>query len=149
MALVLKASLPDIDALRRDLDSVEIGLGWLVGEVGREKLQPLVAEVQGLMPFDARHRGWPPGDIGEPDPEDPGHIRDSIKGTSSATRLSVATTHPGGPVHWWGGTIRPRGTPIEIHNEAGAGEDFTSRVADEVVRDVEDALDSLLRRHHL
>lgn len=150
MALIVKARFGhDLDELRADLESVESGLGKLVGEVGKRKLGPLVAEVQGLMPFDPEHRGWPPGDEGKPDPEDPGHIRDSIKGGSSATRFNVYTTHPGGPVHWWGGAIRPRGPTITIEHAPGAGEDFISKVDEDVVADIDDALDRLLRRNGL
>lgn len=146
MTIILKTGFGHtLDDVRRDLDSVEIGLGRLVGEVGKRKLGPLIAEVQALMPFDPTHRGW----RGEHKAPDPGHIRESITGSSSASRFSVVTTHPGGPVHWWGGTIRPRKTPIEIHHEAGAGEDFVSKTGDEVAADIESALDHLLRRHGL
>lgn len=150
MALILKARFRhDLEELRRDLDSVEVGLGKLVSEVGKKKLAPLVAEVQGLMPFDPQHRGWPAGDEGKPDSEDPGHIRDSVKGGSSATRFNVYTTHPGGPWHWWGGTIRPKGHPITIRPEAAPGTDFVSKVEHDVVDSIDDALDGLLRRHGL
>lgn len=152
MALVLKASFGhDLDELRADLEAVEIGLGRLVNKVGKRKLAPLVAEVQALMPFDAEHRGWPAGDRGEPDPEDPGHIRESVKGGIGTTsnRFGIFTTHPGGPVHWWGGTIRPKGHTITIHPEPGAGEEFVSKTADEVVAAVDDEFDQLLRRNRL
>lgn len=147
MALILKARFGhDLDEVRQALDAVEVGLGKLVGEVGSKKLGPLIAEVQGFLPYDPTHRGWPPTDMGEPDPLDPGHIRDSVTGSSDSSRFNIITTHPGGPVHWWGGTIRPRGVPITIRKEAGAGEDFTSKVEEDVARDVTQALDDLLRR---
>lgn len=148
MALRLSARFGhDLEDLRQDLDSVEVGLGKLVGEVGKRKLAPLVAEVQGLMPYDPEHRGWPAGDRGERDPQDPGHIQDSVHGGVARNSFTVFTTHPGGPVHWWGGTIRPQGPVITIVPQAGAGEEFTSKVGDEVVADIDNALGDLLRRH--
>lgn len=149
MPSAVTIAFPDLQSLRQDLDSVELGLGRLVGEVGRKKLAPLVAEVQGLMPFDPSHRGWRGHDETWRAKDDPGHIRDSVTGGSARDRFTVYTTHPGGPVHWWGGSIRPRGVSIAIHHEAGAGEDFTSVKADEVARDLDSALGELLDLHRL
>lgn len=146
MALILKARLGhDLDELRRDLDSVELGLGKLVGDVGKRKLGPLVRDVKALMPFDPTHRGWK----GEHKAPDPGHVRDSISGTATRARFSVVTTHPGGPVHWWGGTISPRRAAITIHGRPGGGDEFIDRTAEEVVAEIDKALDDLLRRHGL
>lgn len=150
MAVLLKARFRnDLRELRADLESVERGMGRLVGEVGKRELAPLVAEVQGLMPFDSTHRGWKSHDENWNAKEDPGHIRESVSGVSSANRFSVVTTHPGGPVHWWGGQIRPHGGEITIRPEAGAGENFVSKVEADVVDAIDDALDQLLRRHRL
>lgn len=150
MASAIKAGFGhELDHLRADLESVEIGLGRLVAEVAKPKLAPLIAEMQKLLPFDPSHRGW----RGEHKDRDPGHIRDSLRGGTFArggtSGLTVYTTHPGGPVHWWGGTISPRKAEIEITAKPGAGEQFTAKTADQVGQDVKEALDRLLAEHGL
>lgn len=146
MASTIKAGFGhDLQELIRDLDSFEFGLGKLVGEVAREQLGPVVAEVPALLPFDPEHRGW----RGKHKRPDPGHIRASVKGSTAGNSLTVRTTHPGGPVHWWSGTIAPRGHEITITRRPGAGPDFVSRKAAQVGRDVEAALDRLKSEHGL
>lgn len=146
MALTVKAAFGhDLEKLRRDLDAVEVGLGRLVGEVAKEELTPVLAEVAGLLPHDPLHRGW----RGKEKRQDPGHISDSVRGSTDATGLLVYSSHPGGPVHWWGGTIEPRQHTIEIHSPAGAGREFVSKEAEAVGRRVDDALDRLMTEHGL
>lgn len=141
----IRGSFPDLRELQRDLESVELGLGRLIGEVAREKLGPVIGEIQALLPFDPSHRGW----RGNHKRADPGHIRDSPKGTVTGNSLRIQSAHPGAGVQWWSGTIAPRGTTITIERRPGAGADFTSRKAKEVERDLQQAYDRLAREHGL
>jgi hypothetical protein len=145
MASEIKATFPDLRELQRDLESVELGLGHLVAEVAAEQLGQIIAEVQALLPFDPEHRGW----RGKHKRPDPGHIRDSVKGAVSGNSLIVRSTHPGGPVHWWSGTIAPRGTELTIERRPGAGPDFVSSKEAQVGRDLQQAYDRLAREHGL
>lgn len=145
MASTIRASFRNIADVQAALESVELGLGRLIGDVAKEQLTPIIHEVQTLLPFDPTHRGWK----GEHKRPDPGHIRDSVVGGVTGNALTIRSTHPGGPVHWWGGTIAPRGAEITIERRLGAGPDFTSRKAEQVGRDVENALDRLCREHGL
>lgn len=150
MASYIKAGFEhDLAELRADLESVELGLGSLVAKVAKPKLAPLIAEMQKLLPFDPSHRGW----RGEHKHPDPGHIRDSLRGgtftRADSSGLTVYTSHPGGPVHWWGGTISPREAEIQIKARPGAGDQFTAKTAEKVGQDVKEALDRLLAEHGL
>lgn len=146
--LVIKGDFPDLQEVQQDLDAVEIGLASLVAKVAKEQLGPVIAEVEKHLPYDPSHRGWA-GWNPSWKHKDPGHIRDSIEGSSDRGGLVIRTTHPGGPVHWWGGTIAPSGHPITITRQAGAGKDFQSTTANKVAHDVENALDRLCREHGL
>lgn len=136
-----------LEEVRDSLEAVEDGLGRLVGETGKTHLAPLIAEVKGLLPYDSTHRGWRGWNPTTWKARDPGHIRDSITGGVTATSFTVVTTHPGGSVHWWGGSIKPAGSTIRIEHLPGAGDDFTSREAETVAADIDRALGQLLRRH--
>lgn len=146
MALTIKAGFgTDLVELAEDLEAVEHGLSKLLGEIIGEKVQPIVAEMQGLLPYDSAHRGW----RGETKRRDPGHIRDSLKGELNRSGAVIRTSHPGGPVHWWGGVISPRNAEIEIRKHPEGGEDFTSSKAEEVGRALEDAVERFLQRRGL
>jgi hypothetical protein len=146
--LVIKAGFPNLQDVQDDLEAVEIGAGRLVNDVAKKQLGPVVAEVEQHLPYDPQHRGWKGWDASWAS-RDPGHIRDSVVGSTAGGGLTVRSTHPGGPVHWWSGTIAPSGTPITITRQAGAGPDFQSKTADKVALDVENALDRLCREHGL
>lgn len=150
MASFVKAGFGrDLNQARLDLDSVGIGLGKLVSERAKEKLTPILSEVRALLPYDSTHRGWDGFDPSWKAKRDPGHIRDSVKGGTLGNTLTVYSSHPGGPTHWWSGTISPKGHPLTIHHLPGAGQDFVSKTADRVGRDVADALDRLCAEHGL
>lgn len=148
--LVIKGDFPGLTEVQQDLEAVRLGLGSLVGEVSKKELGPLIAEVEQHLPYDPAHRGWRGFKKGDwKASKDPGHIKASVVGGVAGNSLTIRSTHPGGPVHWWGGTIAPSGTPIHIERQAGAGPDFESRTADKVARNVESALDRLCREHGL
>lgn len=148
MALTVRAGFHDVEEVRRDLDSLEVGLSKVVSVFARRRFGPVLAEVQGLMPFDSEHRGWRGHDASWHDPEDPGHIRASVTGRPLAGGFAIETSHPGGPVHWWGGAIRPRESVIEIHHLAGAGEDFVSKEAEDAGRRFDEDVERELRNRN-
>lgn len=145
MGSTVKASVPDLRDLERQLLALDTRLKGLVGDVARSKLGPLVREVSEAFPFDPAHRGWGRAKTrpSRGKRRDPGHIRDSVAGTVDRGQLAIRTTHPGGAVHWWGGTIAPKGASIRIPQSGG--EDFSSRKAREVADAVAVALERLLR----
>lgn len=135
----------DLTEVSERLEAVEHGLARLLGDVVTDSTRPLIAEIKGLLPFDPTHRGW----RGRHRRRDPGHIRDSIRALVDRRGLAIRTTHPGGPVHWWGGSISPRKTTIDIAHAPGAGDDFTTRKADQIGRDLDEAVGRLLAEHGL
>lgn len=140
----------DLDQVRADLDAVQVGLGKLIAQTAKDELRPIVSEVEQLLPFDPTHRGWKGWNpAGWKAKRDPGHIRASVRGGTTTKVLTVYTTHPGGPVHWWGGKIAPAGTTIEIRHRPGAGAEFTSKTSDKVANDLGRALDQLCAAHGL
>jgi hypothetical protein len=146
--LVIKGDFPDLQAVRDSLDALEVGLAPLVGKTAAKRLGPVIAEVEQHLPYDPTHRGWKGWDPSWAS-KDPGHVRSSVVGAATGNGLVIRSTHPGGPVHWWGGTIAPSGHPITITRQPGAGLDFAAKTADKVARDVENALDRLCREHGL
>lgn len=150
MASYVKAGFGrDLRLLQEELDAIDVGLARLVKDTANAHVGPIIAEVQALLPFDPEHRGWKRGGRGRKR-RDPGHIRDSVHADPlSRGALTIVSSHSGGPVHWWSGTIAPKGTEIKIERRPGAGADYVSRKADEVGRDVADALDRLIAEHGL
>lgn len=142
----------DLAALIADLESVEIGLGRIVAETLVPKLDPLVAEIRALMPFDPSHRGWRAARTRQSRRKrrDPGHIRDSVRGGMRGSTLVIEAGHPGGAPTWWAPShIEPKGSVIELKHRPGTGHDFESAAAEEVGRAVQQAYDRLAREHGL
>lgn len=106
MAVAPQVGLVGARSLRRDLNRMIPGTGKLVTGVLRETIQPLAA--------DARSRA--PVGTGENDPH-PGQLRDRLRGVAYSTNASIRDTLPYAPVHEFGGTIRPKGTPIKIEGK--------------------------------
>lgn len=146
MAMTVTADFThDIVEVLEDLEAVEEGLGRILGDVIVREMKPVIAEMKRLLPRDPAHRGWRGWNSSWRAPRDPGHIRESLVAEVMRNRgARVRTTHPGGPVWWWGGSIAPSGHVITIRKHSQAGEDFTLRQADEIGQKIEDAIDRLL-----
>jgi HK97 gp10 family phage protein len=114
--------------LRRDLKAIDKDLGKSL----TDHLREIAKEVRD----DARSRA----------PVKTGALRGSIKHSVRARGASVYSNLDYAPVHEWGGTIRPRGAPIEIrgrHFIAEAVDANSKRVEDELAR----SLDAIADRH--
>lgn len=106
MANTIRTSIQNVAEIRADLDAVSIGLGRELGKAFKEAANLALAGAGPLTPYDplhdaAREDGLP-------------HIRDSLYVTGLASGAAVASRHPGAVVHEFGGTIAPKGQPIEI-----------------------------------
>lgn len=144
MASTVRIAAPDTRELSRDLEAVEIGLGRALHQAIADAAEPIVLpEAKRLAPFDAEHRGWK----GSAE-NDPGHIRDSLHLRAAPYGAALFTTHPGAPVHEFGGTIAPSGHPFYIAPKAfaqTAGETREGALAERV----DQAIDRFLRQHNL
>ena len=132
MAISVGVELPDLDELRRDLESFQLGLGREVSRIKADAAQMIADKAKPLTPLG-------PGPIpGRRHPSDAlPHLRDTIKATG---RGAVVSDHPAALVHEFGGTIEPRGTPIRIeasHMAERAGEAMVDRVESEMSRRIE------------
>lgn len=144
MASTVRIASGDLRELRRDLDAVEVGLGREVSKALLSAAEPMLATAVAGAPFDATHRGWKGRDV----EDDPGHLRESLHLQPTPYGVALYTTHPGGAVHEYGGTIAPKGHPFTIKRSAfaeTAGETHAGRLE----RRAEDSVDDLLRRHNL
>lgn len=143
MASTIRIKVPDMRELRADLESVELGLGRALNEAALLAAEPILAEAKRLAPFDAEHRGWKGAQA-----DDPGHIRDSLHVRPAPYGAALYTTHPGAPVHEFGGTIAPNGHPFRITQKLfaqTAGETQAGQAAERA----DEALERLLREHNL
>lgn len=148
--LVITAAFDhDINEVEESLAAVERDVGKLIREVAKRELAPVVASIKALLPYDPAHRGWKGHDSTWHAKKDPGHIRDSVVAAVAGNSLVVRSTHPGGPVHWWGGTIRPRSSVIEIHPRPGGGAEFVTAEAERAGDRFDSALGELLHSHNL
>jgi hypothetical protein len=86
--------------LQRDMRRMVPGSQLEVTKVVRSSVQPIAAA--------ARRRTAAAGKV------QTGQLRDSIRGTARGSRGSIRSRLPQAPVHEFGGTIAPRGVPIEI-----------------------------------
>lgn len=148
MATTIFMELPDLPGLLQDIQAVDRDLAREVRQAIAQAAEPIVTLAEQYAPHDPTHRGWKGWHSGWAS-KDPGHIKDSlfIRRTGGAT-VELRTRHPGGPVHHWGGTIAPSGSPIRIERSEyaiRAGEERIDDVADRV----QNAVDHLLTRHNL
>lgn len=144
MASTVTARFEDIQEVRRDLESVRIGLGREITEILREEANPLAARAAALTP-----RG--PGPRGDKDALP--HIADTITGAATATGMAIVSMHPAAPIFEFAGhegtgaTIAPRGVPIVIW----PARRMAGRAGDEqlpqVERRVDERIGALLHRH--
>lgn len=122
-SLTVTVQTPDLKELRADLESAALGLGREVSKVKRDAADEIAKAARPLTP-----RG--PGPIaGRKNPSDAlPHIADTIKGSARG----VVSDHPAALVTEFGGTIRPRGSDIQIH-----AAHMAEKAGDAKVRDVE------------
>lgn len=140
MPSTIRAGFQNVGEVRRDLDSVQLGLGRSLTEVLREESGPLAQLTRQLTP-----RG--------PGPQSPRdnlpHVADTIIGNATATTLTIQSTHPASGWLEWGGTIEPRrGQRITIRGHGmahRAGELKLDELAASLIR----RIDALLRQHGL
>jgi HK97 gp10 family phage protein len=124
----LSVKIEGLAKFGRDLRAIDKDLG----KAFTDHLRDLAKEVRD----DARSRA----------PVKTGALQRSIKHSVRARGASVFSNSPYANVQEWGGTIRPRGTPIEIrgrHFIYSAVDDH----ADHVAKEVERSLDAIADRH--
>ena len=121
----------DLGDLRKDLDSVELGLGKLLtsaldrlAETAADRTQELWKRGPGPRPNAKNKNDRLP------------HIADTIAGKGYATYAAVTSDHPAAPVQEYGGTIAPRG--VDIHFPA---HEYAHRAAEQVMDRLEAQLD--------
>ncbi len=106
MASTLRAGVFGINELRADLEAVSIGTGRELTLVIKEGAGLIVEGAQPLTPYDPQHDTTREDKLG--------HIRDSMYAIALGSGSAVASRHPGGVVHEYGGEIAPNGTPFQI-----------------------------------
>jgi len=119
---------PGLSKLRRDLGKIDKDL--------RLAANRHIREVANEVRDEARSRA----------PKKTGRLQKSIKASVRAAGASIYSDLVYAPVHEWGGTIRPRGTPIEIegkHFMRSAVDDKTERIEEHLG----DLLDGIADRH--
>lgn len=139
MASSIRAAWAGLADTQRDLDAVEHGIGRLVPAAVAAAAEPIVARARALTPVGPGPRG--PGDALP-------HIAATLYAQPRGSGAAIVSTHPGGPVLEYGGTIAPRGTPITIKSQAMAHRAADATLA-AVDRDLEQRLNALLREHGL
>ncbi len=92
----LSIEAPGLAKLRRDLKRIDADAAKELTSELREMAKDVRDDARGLAPFDE------------------GDLKKSIKHSVRARGASVFSDSDYAEVHEWGGTIRPRGTPIEI-----------------------------------
>jgi hypothetical protein len=113
--------------LRRDLRRLDPALDKEVRRGFREASRPILQTAQGFAPNRT------------------GQLARSLRISVTQRGIAITSTHPGAGVIHWGGTIEPRGYPIEFPRSAfaiRAGEAHLNRLADEMGDAVERAADS-------
>ncbi len=128
------AGFQDVGDVRRDLESVRLGLGRELTALLRSSGDSVARKTGTLTP-----RGPGPQSVKDNLP----HIGSTMVAVATTTGVAVATTHPGGAVLNFGGTISPRGVPItfERHLMAQkAGEAELPGLERDVTRRVNDLL---------
>ena len=110
----IRGNFENIAEVRRYLASVDVGLSRALAEGIESDAQPLLAETKALTPYGPgpRLNSPPTSDNALP------HIRETLAVLVRGGTILLRSSHPGAVVHEWGGTIRPNGSAITIH-EAG------------------------------
>jgi hypothetical protein len=131
----------DLRGLQQDLESVQLGLGPAAGRAVRSTAEIVAGATPALTPVDPGHRA---------DRKDhlPHLAETYATATISATAAAITTSHPGGPVHEYGGTIAPKGKAITIEASAMAHRAFDQQ-ADRAEENLARNVDRLLTENHL
>ena len=129
MPTSFRVKMPELRDLQADLEAVRLGLGREVGAVRREATGLIAGRAKDFVPRTKY-------------PERRGGLAASLEGRGAG----VVSTKPQGPVHEFGGTIAPRGVPIEIRRSAMT-EKAAAREQGRVERRLEQRVDELLARH--
>jgi hypothetical protein len=109
MADTIRASFQNLNEVRRQLNAIEIGLPKELTSELEESSRYLVGLTRLLTPVGPGPGPW----LGHSDDDLP-HMRDMFEVQARGGTIALITTHPGGLVHEWGGTIQPAGQPITI-----------------------------------
>ncbi len=139
MTQTVRVGIQGLRETQRDLEAVSLGLGRELARVIREGADSLVPAARSNTPF-----GPGPQSARDNLP----HIGDTLSARASATTASIVSSHPGAPVHEYGGEIAPKGVPITIRQSAmahRAGEQELPRFE----RDLKSAIDALVAKHDL
>lgn len=134
----------DGGGLRDDLNSIELGLGRIVGQVLKAYTAPIAAEARTLAPYDPAHDKNHARD-GLP------HLRDTIRqGGTSALSATIVSSHPAASIFEWNDDTRPaiapRGVPLTIKTVAMAHRAFENQLP-RLERDLQDKLDQIARKY--
>lgn len=141
MAITLRASFSGLNEIRRDLESVELGLGRELNEALRSAVSPLARATQRYTPVG-------PGPRFENDDDRLPHVRDTITARAAGNAIVVDSTHPAAGVLNFGGTIAPKGHPIDFRAHA-MGEKAGRQELPRIERDIQNAIDALTAQHGL
>lgn len=137
----------DLRGLQQDLESVQLGLGREVGKAVKEAARGVERVIPRFTPFDPKHRSLRRDKDGSVISVP--HLRDSFDTrTAGATTAVITSDHPAAGVVEFGGTIRPKGTPIRIREYRMAGKAVDAQAA-QFERDLTARIDALLRHHNL
>lgn len=112
----LRAGFDNLTEVRRSLDAVADGLSRALAEGIAQDAQPLLVTTKALTPYG-------PGPYPGADPDSGGalpHVRDMLAVVVNGGTISLIAHHPAAVVLEYGGTIRPRGAPIEFKPQAMA-----------------------------
>lgn len=115
--------VPGLAKLRRDLRAIDKGLG--------KALTDHLRDVAKVVRDDARAK------LRERSKNPQNRIEKTVKHSVRAKGASIFSDHPGSAVQNWGGTIEPRGMPIEIKGKRymdGAVYEHTEHVEAEMGR---------------
>ncbi len=139
MAHTIRAAFHGVAEVRRDLESVRLGLGKELTAVLRGEGDPVARETAVLTPT-----GPGPQSAKDNLP----HVAATISGAALPNGVAVVATHPAAPVLEFGGSISPRGHLIRFPSHAmahKAGEAALPRIEAAVTR----RIDALLIAHGL
>lgn len=144
MAITLRASFQGLNEVRRDLESVRLGLGRELNDAIREELGPLTAAVAQKTPL-----GPGPRPSRDEDSDDRlAHVRDTIVARPAGNGIVVESTHPAAGWLNFGGTISPRGVPITIRGYA-MGEKGGEEAIPRIERAIDERIAQLAQQHNL
>lgn len=117
--------------LRRDLKQIDKGLTKEVTKAQKSAAGPAARRASQLAPR---------GDTAKP------NLADSVRPFASGTRAGIRINQPYAGVQNFGGSIRPRGTPITIR-ATGFATKAVEESMDDFIDDLGDNIDALAVRH--